>query len=217
MSRKIFCLMVLSLLLLSSVNFVQSDISVGVRKGDWIEYDVVFAGTPPAGHEVNWARTEIIEIQGTVIDLNITTQFYNGTRYSERITLNLETGQLGDVFIIPANLDESDTFLDSYHGHMTISAIEEKVYAGAKRIVVSASEDQNKYYWDKVTGILVEGISEHSDYSIHSILDKTNLWRPQVVELDSAIVKALFILTATLLVLTLSFFALRRRKKEQTC
>ncbi|MEM3880889.1 MAG: hypothetical protein QXD19_03985 [Candidatus Bathyarchaeia archaeon] len=189
-------------------------ILVGVKKGDWIEYRAVFTGTPPAGHEVTWARTEVLDAQGTIIDLNVTTKFANGTLWNEIITLNLATGQLGDEFIIPANLNVGDTFFDKYHGNITISKIEERTYAGATRTVISATAAQSTYYWDQATGVLVEGISEFSDYTIHSIVEKTNMWQPQTFGLEQTVFYALLVLATILIVVALASLAIRRRKKH---
>ncbi|MEM3378551.1 MAG: hypothetical protein QW674_06360 [Candidatus Bathyarchaeia archaeon] len=189
-------------------------ILVGVKKGDWIEYRAVFTGTPPAGHEVTWARTEVLDAQGTIIDLNVTTKFANGTLWNEIITLNLATGQLGDEFIIPANLNVGDTFFDKYHGNITISKIEERIYAGATRTVISATAAQSTYYWDQATGVLVEGISEFSDYTIHSIVEKTNMWQPQTFGLEQTVFYALLVLATILIVVALASLAIRKRKKH---
>jgi len=212
MDRKLGVIIAL-LIVLFGAGAVLAEILVGVKKGDWIEYQAVFTGTPPAGHEVIWARTEVVNVQGEVISLNITTEFSDGTLLNETITLNLETGQLGDEFIIPANLNKGDTFLDKYHGSIIIGAVEERTYAGAARTVVSTATAQSTYYWDKATGILVEGISEFPDYTIHSIADKTNMWQPQIFGLEPTVFYALLILAATLMVVVIAFFAVRRKKR----
>jgi len=212
MDRKLGVVIVL-LIVLFGAGAVLAEILVCVKKGDWIEYQAVFTGTPPAGHEVTWARTEVVNVQGEVISLNITTEFSDGTLLNETITLNLETGQLGDEFIIPANLNKGDAFLDKYHGSITISAVEERTYAGATRTVVSAATAQSTYYWDKATGILVEGISEFPDYTIHTIADKTNIWQPQIFGLAPTVFYALLILAAMLIVAVIAFFAVRRKKR----
>jgi hypothetical protein len=212
MDRKLGLIIAL-LIVLFGAGAVLAEILVGVKKGDWIEYQAVFTGTPPAGHEVTWARSEVVDVQGKVIDLDITTQFSNGTLLNETITLNLETGQLGDEFIIPANLNKGDTFLDKYHGNITVSAVEERTYAGATRTVLSAATAESTYYWDKATGVLVEGISEFPDYTIHSIADKTNMWQPQIFGLDPTVFYALLILAATAIVTVIALFAVRRKKR----
>lgn len=200
------------LIFLLIMSTAAAEMSVGVKKGDWIEYQAVFTGTPPAGHEVTWARTEVADVQGTVINLNVTTKFANGTLLSETITLNLATGQLGDEFIIPANLGVGDSFFDKYHGNVTISKIEERIYAGATRTVISATAAQSTYYWDKATGVLVEGISEFPEYTIHSVVEKTNMWQPQIFGVDPTIFYTFLILVAILIGTALAILAMHRKK-----
>jgi hypothetical protein len=155
---------------------------------------------------------EATAVQGETVSLNVTTQFANGTYLYENVTLNLETGQLGDDFIIPANLNAGDMFVDQYHGNITITGVEERNYAGATRTVVYASAAQNAYYWDKATGILVEGTSTFPDYTIHSIADKTNMWQPKIFGLEPTVFYALLITAAAVIVAVAALFALRRRK-----
>jgi hypothetical protein len=74
---------------------------------------------------------EVVDVQIKDINLVITTKFSNGTLLNETLTLNLETGQLGDDFIIPANPNSGDTFFDKRQGNITISGVEERTGAGA--------------------------------------------------------------------------------------
>ena len=197
---------------LIATEIVCAEILVGVKEGNWIEYNATLTGSPPADHDVTWARMEVADVQGTVISLNVTTQFVNGTILYESVTLNLETGQLGDDFIIPANLNRDDTFLDQYQGSITITGVEERNYAGATRTVVYASTAESTYYWDKATGILVEGASAFPDFTIHSVADKTNLWQPQILDSGPTAFYAILIIIATVIVAVASFLVLRRKR-----
>src|SRR4030067_1583639 len=171
MSKKTV-LLIVSLSLLTVIGSGVADVFVGVRKGDWIEYNVTYTGTPPEGHEVSWARMEVSGVQGTAFSLIITTKAPNGTSYSEIITLNLEEGVLGDDFVIPANLKDGDKFFDKSVGNITIGSAEARTYAGTNRVVVIGSKEQNVDYWDQSTGVLLEGISNYPDYSMTVKEDK---------------------------------------------
>jgi hypothetical protein len=190
---------------------ISAEILVGVKQGDWIEYQVNVTGTPPPDHNITWARMEITDVQGGDINLNVTTKFSNGTLLNEAITLNLETGQLGDDFIIPANLNGGGTFFDKRVGNITISGVEERTYAGATRTVVYANTFQTKFYWDKSTGIIVEALSSYTEYTMHTTVDKTNMWQAQIFGLDSTIFYALLIATVAILAIII-FFVIRRKK-----
>jgi len=191
---------------------VSAEISVGVKQGDWIEYQIAFTGTPDAGHAVTWARMEVVDVQGKSINLAISTEFSNGTVVNQTITLNLETGQLGDDFIIPANLNSGDTFFDKWQGNITISGVEENSYAGANRPIVSAATAETTYYWDRATGILVEGTSSFTNFTMHTKVDKTNMWQPQTVGLESTVFYALVIGVTVIIIAVIAFFVVRRKK-----
>lgn len=171
--------------LFSAVVF--ADVSVGVKKGDWIEYKVALTGSIE-GHNAQWARMDVVNVQGSVLSLNVTTQFVNGTYLLESLTLNLQTGQLGDGFFIPANLTVGDVFYDVYTGNVTISGSEQKTYAGAQRTRVSATElclgtanETTAFSWDKQTGVLLEAYSNYPalNFTMATVIDKTNMWQPQ--------------------------------------
>src|SRR4030067_3020895 len=176
MSKKTV-LLIVSLSLLTVIGSVSADVFVGVRKGDWIEYNVTYTGTPPEGHEVSWARMEVSGVQGTAFSLIITTKAPNGTSYSEIITLNLEEGVLGDDFVFPANLRDGDKFFDKSVGDITIGSVEARNYAGTTRVVVVGSKGTSVDYWGQSTVCLVEGISSYPDYTMTVKVDKTNLWQ----------------------------------------
>ncbi len=207
-----FVLASVSLLFLATSLFVLGEISVGVNIGDWIEYQVSVTGTPAEKHDVTWAKMEVNTVEGTQITLNITVKFSDGTLEPQTATLNLETGQLGDDFIIPANLNVSDVFFDRNLGNITISGNEERTYAGATRSVITASTSETTYYWDQTTGILVEGISEYPEYTMHSIVDNTNLWEPQDFELSPSVFFATMIGALLLMVVVLAVTVIRRKK-----
>jgi len=164
-----------------------ADVSVGVKKGDWVEYKVAMTGNIE-GHNAQWARIDVNDVQGPVLYLNVTTQFVNGTYLSESIILNLQTGQLGDGFFIPANLNLGDVFYDANAGNVTISGSEQRTYAGTERTRVSATvlvpgstSESTVFNWDKQTGILLEAYTNYSDinFTMKTVVDKTNMWQPQ--------------------------------------
>ena len=154
---------------------VLADLSVGVEKGDWIEYSVTYTGSPSQDHALNWARIDVTDVQDTDIYVSITSRYANGTSEVFNSTLNLKTGHLIDDFIIPANLKTGDSFLDQNQGNITISHTEKHIYTGATRTAISASTNQNTYIWDQTTGVSLEGTSKQPDYSMHTIIEATNM------------------------------------------
>ena len=147
----------ISIVLLSClISSVVANLSVGVKKGDWIEYAVTYTGSPGQGHDINWARMEITNVQGTILSVTVNSRYQNGSTEIFNSTLDLQTGKLIDDFIIPANLKAGDTFLDQNLGNITISRVQQQIYAGAPRTVLYASTNQISYVWDQITGVSVK-------------------------------------------------------------
>jgi hypothetical protein len=125
-------------------------------------------------------------------------------------TLNLETGQIGDAFIIPANLNAGDTFLEQSEGSITLSGVEERTFAGARRTVVYASTSETMFYWDRSTGVLVEATTSTSDFTLTTRAEKTNIWQPQIFGLNPIILLVLIIVVVAAVSAILLIF--RKRK-----
>ena len=186
MTRKILlctiCLAVLVTAIFSAV--ASAEIVVGVKEGDWIEYKVTCTGDVPAEHDVNGAKIEIVGVDEKKINITITSTYSDGREETTTATLNLETGQIGDSFIIPANLDDGDTFSEQKEGNITISGVERRTVADAKRSVVYANTSQTMFYWDKSTGFLVEATSAYPDFTMTTKAENTNMWQPQTFVID---------------------------------
>ena len=214
MRKLLVLVLALSTLILASTFLVSAETMIGVQKGDWIEYKVSVTGNPPEGHDAKWARMEVSNVQGDSLDLNLTTQFTNGSFLYENITLNLKNGELGDDFFIPANLNAGESFFDAHSGNITISKIEQRNYAGASRTVATGSTTFTTFYWDKQTGILVEAHSEYKDinFAMTTIADKTNMW--QTHALDSSFL--IIILTTALIIVILAFVSILIWRKKKT-
>jgi hypothetical protein len=189
-----------------------ADLAVGVKKGDWIEYSVTYTGSPSQEHALNWARIDVTAVQGSDIYVSITSRYANGTSEVFNSTLNLKTGHLIDDFIIPANLKTGDSFLDQNQGNITINHTEQQTYAGATRTAISASTSQNTYVWDQATGVSLEGTSKQPDYSMHTIVEATNMWQPSAVFDLTALV--LVAVAAMLVTVVLVAVAVWFKKKQ---
>ena len=176
----VFAVLVCSLLSTT----VYAEIVVGVKEGDWIEYRVTGTGNVPAEHDLTEAKLEILGVDGKTIDIQIASKFSDGREETITSTLNLETGQIGDSFIIPANLSKGDTFLEQTEGTITISGVEEKTYAGAKRTTVYATTSRTEFRWDLSTGFLVEATSSYPDFTIITEAENTNMWQTQTFGVD---------------------------------
>ena len=210
--RKMFWVTISIVLFSGLVSSVLADLSVGVKKGDWIEYSITYTGSPGQGHDISWARMEITEVKGPIVSVSITSRYPNGSKEIFNSSLNLQTGKLIDDFIIPSNLNSGDSFLDQNIGNITISDVGEHVYSGATRTVLYASTNQNSYVWDKVTGVSVESTSEQPDYSMHTVVIDTNLWQPSR-GLDSALILLIGV-TLVIVIVVVGIVAVMLRTKK---
>jgi hypothetical protein len=209
--NRIFVLLMVCLAVLISVLFltVSAEISVGVREGDWIEYQITLTGAIPEQHNVEKIKLEVLAVEGTRIEVNLTSIFTTGTQNTVTSTLYLETGQIGDAFIIPANLNSSDVFLEQYEGTIAIDGAEERIYSGAKRDVIYATISHTLYYWDRSTGVLVEDISTYSDYTLTTKAERTNMWQPEIFGLHPI---AFIVLIVIAVVAVLAIFLILKMK-----
>jgi hypothetical protein len=189
-----------------------AEIFVGVNQGNWAEYDVAFTGTPIVGHDATWARMEVIDVKETKVSVEFTSLLSDGTQENVTENLNFETGHLIDYFVIPAGLNKGDNFLDEVVGDILISSVEMKTYAGANRNVISGSTLNTLWYWDQATGILVEAHSAYPEYTLTTVITKTNIWKPQILGFEEHIFYFLIITLATIIAIIVIFLAYHRKK-----
>ena len=201
-------------LVFSIANVVQGEISVGVKKGDWIEYEVTTIGTFPEEFNITWARMEILNVQGTEISVNVTRENLNGTLSSLVMTLNLEKGKIGAWFIIPAGLNPGDSFRDESMGREgEVEGEEQLTYVGATRAITNATTPERVKHWDKATGIFVECTDVLDNYSINATAIRTNMWSPQATGLDPTTFRAVVFIFITAIIAAAILIAAGIRKK----
>lgn len=213
MSRRFaFCMICLAVLFgIYFLAVAAAEIVVGVKKGDWVTYNVTITGDVPDLHDVTWCKIEITDVEEKKVYVDITARYFDGREGNEPLTLNFETGKIGDCFVIPSNLDEGDTFL-SPEGTLTISGVERKTCAGATRSVVYANNSQTVFYWDRSTGFLLEANSSYPKFTMLTKAEKTNIWQTQIFGLDQTVFIALMA-SVIVAALALAIFLLRKPKK----
>lgn len=183
-------------------------LTVGVKAGDWIEYQVAIIGNIPEEHNATWAKIEVTQVQGTVINLTVTTTFERASPLVESVVLNLDAGILGDCFIIPANLGVGDSFFDSRQGNLTITSATQKTVAGAARTLISAATTETAYFWDQNTGVLVEAHTVTSDFNMTTKATKTNMWQDQTAQ----VVLYVAAFAVVVLLVAVALFVFRKKK-----
>ena len=208
--------------------------TVGVKEGDWMEYDVIITGTGsmPPTHDVTWMRLEVLAVQGTVFSVNFTTRYANGTVGSAIWPYNFTEGELGGWTIIPANLSPGETFYDlARHTeepvNVTIQREEQKIVLGAMRTVTYGSDSiRHVKEWDKVTGMFlgaVEPIKNKTtksgwyieDLTVTTKAVATNMWSPQILGLDQTVFYGLVTIIVLLAVLVSSSVIVLIRKRKR--
>jgi hypothetical protein len=213
--KRNLCLIIVSCLFLSCVlsASVAADVSVGVKQGDWIEYNITFTGNPPVEHDVVWARMEVVNVTGRRVNATFISQLSNESILTVVEDLDFEAGRLIDLFIIPSGLNVGDKFYDQVVGDVTIDAVEVRTYAGASRTVVRAAAVDTQWYWDKSTGVAVEARTSNSVYTLDTIASSTGLWSPQILGLDPNILYAMLIVVTVGVIIIAVVLVVRKKRR----
>ena len=192
--------------------------TVGVKKGDWIEYSVIYTGQTVSAKNITSFRMEIVDVQGSAIKANITAQFLNGTLRKMIWPYNFSEGNYGGWTIISPNLNPGETFYDStLKMNITVEGQEQKTVAGAERIITHACDSKRIIKeWDKATGIFTYAVERPKNYTIISQAVATNMWEPQNQKQDTGFVNMLivaFVSLAALFALTVVIFTAQSSRK----
>lgn len=211
MKQTLIWITCISLLFCTQLSLVFSaEIIVGVKVGDWMEYEVTTTGNVPQEHNLTRAKIEVTRVEGKKIHINITSIYANSNQEITQATLNLQTGEILDSFIIPANLKTGDSFPEIIQGSITIQDTTQKTIAEATRTTLTANTPQTNFYWDQQTGFLVEANSTFKDFTMHTTAQKTNLWQPQTIQLDNTTLAIILILTIAIIIVII--WIIKKRK-----
>jgi uncharacterized membrane protein YozB (DUF420 family) len=191
--------------------------SVGVKEGDWIEYNVNITGNPPAVHRnVTSMRLEVLQVAETAFSANVTVRYANGTSDNSIWQFNFTEGNTGGWIIIPANLSPGDAFYDAYSKadkNITIQNQEQKTVLGASRIVTYGNDSYRQKQWDKATGVFVGSSEVFKNWSAYVIIAATNLWSPQIEGVDQAMFYGVVSASALVVLIVSSAILIRSRRK----
>ncbi len=222
MNKQAASTIILCTLLLSVISplAVLAEPVVKVKKGDWIEYTVVATGNFPGEHNTKWVRMEIVDVQGEVIQVNVTAQLTNDSFVYYDEMVNYTASELLEGFFLPSNATLGTSFYDSLVGNIAVVSKEQKSYGGATRTIIIGEAPSSTYYWDEATGMTVEAHSSYPayNYSLDTYFNATNMWQPQILGLDPPI----FYLTITVVavavatVVAVAVLVLRRDRKRDS-
>ena len=204
----------LSILILTTQS-ARSEYTIGVKPGDWIEYHVSTTGAPPSEKEIDWARMEVLDVQGNIFHVNTTGHQLNGIYSSFVRTFDFQAGEVSAWIIIPANLNPGDTFYDAvYNQSYAIQGELQETIAGSIRTITYINNSMGRYkQWDKATGVFVETIDNVGNYTVDATAYATNMWSPQILGLDPTVFYVVIVAIVVVIVaLTLMSIFYRRKK-----
>ena len=167
-----------------TANFVAVEAgNVGIKVGDWIKLEYSFTDWPADQTYPEWLKLEFISVEGTIVTVRSTQRVSDGTEQSDTATVdivsNIEVPILAGI-VIAANRTTGDSVYIAGYGNVTIEDEATKTYAGANRTVIYTSfwpsEAQVAYYWDKLTGVIVEISSTSPDFTATAKATETNMW-----------------------------------------
>ena len=214
---------------LVSTVFASNAPVVGVKEGDWIEYDITIkgTGTAPPTHDVRWMRMEVLAVDGAAFSVNLTSRYTNGTVGSAIWKYNFTEGNVGGWTIIPANLSPGETFYDfSIHNNkpvnVTIQRQDQRIVLGATRTVTYGNDSiRHIKEWDKATGFFI-GSSETiqnvtnkdgwyiEDLTVITKAVNTNIWSPQIMGNQAVFALGMAIVVFSVVILVSAVVILKR-------
>jgi hypothetical protein len=165
--------------------------NVGVRAGDWIKIEYKITGWPAGQPYPEWLRLEFLSVEGTSATTRATMHMSNGTEQSDTVPVDVVEGG-GEVFglsgaVISANLTTGGSIYMTGFGNVAIEGETTRTYAGANRTVVYASISQDgvqlTYYWDKLTGVLVEASTTYAEFTGTGKATETNMWEATTIQM----------------------------------
>jgi hypothetical protein len=239
MKMKAFAALILAIMIVS-VSFIVSpalaygEPTVGVKEGDWIEYDVSITGTGsmPPTHDVRWFRIEVLPVQGEAFSVNLSSRYANGTVGSAIWKFNFTEGNVEGWIIIPSNLGAGDTFYDysiptGKPVNVTIESEERKTVLGASRTVTSGHNSLRHKEWDKDTGVFVgttevyKNVTTKAGWYIEDVTVTvqavaTNMWSPQILGLDQTMFYTIVTVVVVAVVIVALAIAVAMRKKKRS-
>jgi hypothetical protein len=157
--------------------------NVGIKAGDWIKLTYNTTGWPAGQPYPEWLQLEFLSLNGTIADVRATVHISNGSEQSDSGPVDVASGSqvpgLAGI-LISANRTTGDSVYIIGYGNIAIEGEATRTYAGADRTVVYAGFSQNEtqvtYYWDKLTGVMVEISSSSPSVSGTVKATETNMW-----------------------------------------
>ncbi len=215
MNKKVLVIFVMTCFLFPiNATQAQNSPSIGVKAGDWMEFNSNTTGNLPAGHDVMWFKMIIINTTDTKILVNIVAESNNGTYTSNLRTIDFTTGDTQAWIIIPANLGPGDSFYDNLsNSTVTIEGEKTETIDGTSRTITYVHTPQRNKEWDKATGMFVQTIDNYPDYTVTANTYATNMWAPQILGFDPTVFYAITSVIIVVVAATALVIIAFRKKK----
>ncbi len=213
--------MLISFSIITSLGKPLDEPSIGVKEGNWMEYNVKITGNPPAVHRnVTWMRIDVLSVQGDAFPVNLTVRYANGTMTSSIWKFNFTAGNVGGWIIIPANLGPEESFYDAFSKadkNIAILGQEQKTILGANRALTYANDSYRNKVWDKTTGVFVQSTEIFRNWSSYVTAINTNMWSPQILGLNPSLFFTIVAASTgfSAMILFLSIFVARRKSLKK--
>jgi hypothetical protein len=179
-------------LMLCSVLMVNASSSsgLGVKSGDWVQYD--FQETVSSVGE-RWQTIEFLNVVGTKVTVRVTVHMSPAIEINQTRIINLSSDDnfLDTIFfgvrvyLIPSDLGVGMPVYLGEFGNQTIAGEATGIVAGANRRLVYANFSKSgnlcTFYWDKQTGVLVEGTTTVGSLFKVVLTTATNMWSGEFV------------------------------------
>jgi hypothetical protein len=161
-------------------------LSLGVKTGDWVEYDFQGSVSPEYSLTVSF-----LNVTGTNLTMQMTQSPVTAVGPSLNYTENIDFSTNEDfpvidfltarVCLIPNGSEVGDSvYLGKEFGNRTILSETTGSYAGADRIIACCNFtlqlNQYVFYWDKQTGVLVDATMSYGTVSYSLSVIDTNVW-----------------------------------------
>ena len=163
---------------------------VGIKAGDWIKVTYTLTGWPAGQPYPEWLKLEFLSVNGTIATVRATLRMSDGNEQSGTGPVDVVSGSevpgLAGI-AISTNRTTGDSVYIAGYGNLAIEGEATRTYAGANRTAVYASFSQNEtqvtYYWDKLTGVMVEISSTSPGITAAAKATETNMWGATTVRM----------------------------------
>lgn len=216
---------------LATINSVRAEYSVGVQRGNWIQYRLkatTSAGTRETKIIDNWIKITINNVTSTLVSLTVESDQSGWTpqNFTEDVASDCQLYLLStnlityvlitNLFIVPANLSTSDKIPTGY-SYTTVNDItQHSGHDTAHYNMSMPGMGTHDIWWDRPTGALLEYKYTVStlgaSYNATVTVESTNMWSTPTDWLLPVIIAV--IIVVVVVVVAMSF--VRGRKRAAT-